>query len=78
VSLSSAQAVGHATSRSGPRWRCPSASTPSRCCAIWSVAIEHMGTQGDGNHFASVGTIESSGETARVTRHGSRARRPAL
>jgi tRNA-splicing ligase RtcB len=40
---------------------------------ILSAAIEHFGTQGDGNHFAYVGTIKSSGETALVTHHGSRA-----
>jgi len=38
-----------------------------------SAAIEHFGTQGDGNHFAYVGTLKSSGETALVTHHGSRA-----
>lgn len=38
-----------------------------------SAAIEHFGTQGDGNHFAYVGTIKSTGETALVTHHGSRA-----
>lgn len=38
-----------------------------------SPAIEHFGTQGDGNHFAYVGTLKSSGETALVTHHGSRA-----
>lgn len=32
----------------------------------------HMGTQGDGNHFAYVGTLKSTGETALVTHHGSR------
>ncbi|HEY4202133.1 MAG TPA: RtcB family protein [Devosiaceae bacterium] len=37
-----------------------------------SPAIEHFGTQGDGNHFAFVGTIRSSGETALVTHHGAR------
>lgn len=37
-----------------------------------SPAIEHFGTQGDGNHFAFVGTMKSSGETALVTHHGSR------
>ncbi|MBB6464530.1 hypothetical protein HNQ96_000377 [Aminobacter lissarensis] len=37
-----------------------------------SAAIEHFGTQGDGNHFAYVGTIKSTGETALVTHHGSR------
>lgn len=37
-----------------------------------SAAIEHFGTQGDGNHFAYVGTLKSSGETALVTHHGSR------
>lgn len=32
----------------------------------------HLGTQGDGNHFAYVGTMKSSGQTALVTHHGSR------
>ena len=32
----------------------------------------HLGTQGDGNHFLYVGTVESTGETALVTHHGSR------
>jgi tRNA-splicing ligase RtcB len=32
----------------------------------------HFGTQGDGNHFAYVGTMKSSGQTALVTHHGSR------
>lgn len=38
-----------------------------------SAAIEHFGTQGDGNHFAFVGQMKSTGETALVTHHGSRA-----
>ncbi|OAV44008.1 RtcB family protein [Lewinella sp. 4G2] len=32
----------------------------------------HLGTQGDGNHFLYVGQVESTGETALVTHHGSR------
>lgn len=40
---------------------------------IKSLAVEHMGTQGDGNHFAFVGTLKSTGQTALVTHHGSRA-----
>lgn len=36
------------------------------------IANYHFGTQGDGNHFAFVGTVKSSGETALVTHHGSR------
>ncbi len=36
------------------------------------IADHHFGTQGDGNHFAFVGTIASTGETALVTHHGSR------
>jgi tRNA-splicing ligase RtcB len=40
---------------------------------LTSQAIEHFGTQGDGNHFAYVGTLKSTGETALVTHHGSRA-----
>jgi len=39
----------------------------------FSAGIEHFGTQGDGNHFAYVGTMKSTGETALVTHHGSRA-----
>ena len=38
-----------------------------------SIAQDHMGTQGDGNHFAYVGTLESTGQTVLVTHHGSRA-----
>lgn len=38
-----------------------------------SLAQEHLGTQGDGNHFAYVGTLESTGQTVLVTHHGSRA-----
>ena len=35
-------------------------------------ALEHMGTQGDGNHFLFVGKSEQTGETMMVTHHGSR------
>jgi hypothetical protein len=35
-------------------------------------AITHLGTQGDGNHFAFVGTSKNTGETCLVTHHGSR------
>lgn len=35
-------------------------------------AQEHMGTQGDGNHFAFVGKSRATGKTALVTHHGSR------
>jgi RNA-splicing ligase RtcB len=34
---------------------------------------EHMGTQGDGNHFLFVGTSQKTGRTMLVTHHGSRA-----
>lgn len=37
-----------------------------------AAGIEHFVTQGDGNHFAYVGTMKSTGETALVTHHGSR------
>lgn len=33
---------------------------------------EHMGTQGDGNHFLFVGTSRRTGKTMLVTHHGSR------
>lgn len=38
-----------------------------------SLAQEHMGTQGDGNHFLYVGRLKSTGNTVVVTHHGSRA-----
>lgn len=38
-----------------------------------TAGIEHFATQGDGNHFAYVGQLRSTGETALVTHHGSRA-----
>jgi RNA-splicing ligase RtcB len=36
------------------------------------VAQKHFGTQGDGNHFFFVGRMESTGQIALVTHHGSR------
>jgi len=36
------------------------------------IARTHLGTQGDGNHFLYVGQVESTGQTAVVTHHGSR------
>lgn len=35
-------------------------------------AQEHLGTQGDGNHFAYVGVSKATGRTCLVTHHGSR------
>lgn len=37
-----------------------------------SIAREHLGTQGDGNHFMFVGKSKNSGNSAVVTHHGSR------
>lgn len=37
-----------------------------------SIAISHLGTQGDGNHFLYVGVLKSTGDTVLVTHHGSR------
>lgn len=37
-----------------------------------SFALDHFMTQGDGNHFFYVGTLESTGQTVIVTHHGSR------
>ena len=37
-----------------------------------NFALGHFGTQGDGNHFAYVGHLRSSGKPALVTHHGSR------
>ena len=39
---------------------------------LTSDAIEHFGTQGDGNHFFFVGHRASTGDVALVTHHGSR------
>ena len=39
---------------------------------ILRMAVEHLGTQGDGNHFLFVGKSRNSGRTAIVTHHGSR------
>lgn len=36
------------------------------------LAKSHLGTQGDGNHFAFVGRSNETGETMLVTHHGSR------
>lgn len=36
------------------------------------AAQEHMGTQGDGNHFLFVGTSRATGRTMLITHHGSR------
>lgn len=36
------------------------------------AAAEHFGTQGDGNHFFYAGCLQSTGQTALVTHHGSR------
>ncbi|MFC4671964.1 RtcB family protein [Seohaeicola nanhaiensis] len=39
---------------------------------ILQAAQEHLGTQGDGNHFAFVGVSAANGTTCLVTHHGSR------
>ncbi len=39
---------------------------------IMRAVIEHMGTQGDGNHFAFVGRSAANGTTCLITHHGSR------
>lgn len=38
----------------------------------WEFAREHLGTQGDGNHFLFVGQSKNTRETIMVTHHGSR------
>jgi tRNA-splicing ligase RtcB len=40
--------------------------------AAAEISEAHFATQGDGNHFAYVGTMRSTGQTALVTHHGSR------
>jgi len=37
-----------------------------------SLAQEHLGTQGDGNHFMYIGVSKKTGNTVIVTHHGSR------
>ncbi len=37
-----------------------------------SIAQEHLGTQGDGNHFLFVGRSKKTGDTMMITHHGSR------
>ena len=37
-----------------------------------NLALGHFGSQGDGNHFAYVGRLRSTGQLALVTHHGSR------
>ena len=39
---------------------------------ILHAAQAHMGTQGDGNHFLSIGRSRATGRVAMVTHHGSR------
>lgn len=39
---------------------------------ILQAAMEHLGTQGDGNHFAFVGVSAATDRTCLVTHHGSR------
>ena len=39
---------------------------------IYHLVKSHFATQGDGNHFAYVGTSEATGETWLITHHGSR------
>lgn len=39
---------------------------------VLRAAQEHLGTQGDGNHFLFVGTSRNTGKTTIVTHHGSR------
>lgn len=39
---------------------------------IQRMMIDHMGTQGDGNHFLFVGKSRNTGNTCMVTHHGSR------
>ena len=39
---------------------------------LGNIVTGHFGSQGDGNHFAYVGHLSSSGQPALVTHHGSR------
>ena len=39
---------------------------------MFKAMSDHLGTQGDGNHFFNVGRKESTGELTLVTHHGSR------
>jgi tRNA-splicing ligase RtcB len=74
----------HAVTHFGPGGRPRGEITPSDATMsafeanpflkeIIGVGLDHFATQGDGNHFAYVGQMKSTGETALVTHHGSRA-----
>jgi RNA-splicing ligase RtcB len=45
---------------------------------LQGLALGHFASQGDGNHFAYVGQLRSSGQPALVTHHGSRGLGAAL
>lgn len=53
------------------RWTDEEQKNPYLRNAI-ALSDAHFATQGDGNHFAYVGTLKSTGQTALVTHHGSR------
>lgn len=53
------------------RWTEAEQANPYLRIAI-GMSEAHFATQGDGNHFAYVGTMKSTGHTALVTHHGSR------
>jgi tRNA-splicing ligase RtcB (3'-phosphate/5'-hydroxy nucleic acid ligase) len=74
----------HAVTHFGPGGRPRGEITPSDATMsafeanpflkeIIGIGLDHFATQGDGNHFAYVGQMKSTGETALVTHHGSRA-----
>lgn len=61
----------------GGRQRCVGTFTPLDTAnpfifAARELVPSHFASQGDGNHFAYVGTMKSTGQTALVTHHGSR------
>jgi len=72
----------HKVTHFGPTERASNVALPARLAEAISdnpflrnqlpVAQSHFATQGDGNHFAYVGTLRSTGETVLVTHHGSR------
>lgn len=55
-----------------PIWLGNAVSDNKFLAGLEGMAVGHFGSQGDGNHFAYVGHIKSTGQLALVTHHGSR------
>ncbi|MEE9481925.1 RtcB family protein [Methylobacterium ajmalii] len=55
-----------------PSWLMRAIAQNRFTAGLENFAIGHFASQGDGNHFAYVGHMESTGQLALVTHHGSR------